>query len=534
MAVSENTQKQALGILHSGPNVADALDALSRRQPGDVAVKWSTGSMNFAQLASRTRQLAGRLREAGVRAGDRVGLLDLNSPAYFYLFFALGRLGAVFVPINFRLARPEIDFIVADAELKLLFVGEAFDAIAPVLTSMKSESILRQAQDGVVQTWFGNWAESDSRDGGGQAPATAAGNCDFLQLYTSGTTGHPKGVLADHSQYLAFIEAVVKAGWGAYPPGQRLLVAMPMFHVAGLNMAMLGLLQGGTDVVLPAVDPEAILRSLVAEKIQSMLMAPAVLQLLVQHPLAGQLSFPHLEEVIYGASPISEALQARVAKTFDCGLVQVYGLTENLGIGTYLGIAEHEPERGLLRSCGKAYPGSQLKIVDQQGEPVAPGQVGEIVTRSGWTMKGYWKRPEETRKALEDGWLHTGDAAYMNDDGYVFIFDRVKDMIISGGENVYPAEVENALAGFPGVRQVAVIGVPDEKWGEAVKAIVIMDEGQSLDTVAIQNYAARKIARYKLPRSYDVVESLPMNATGKILKTELRKKYWTGLHRNIG
>ena len=361
----------------------------------------------------------------------------------------------------------------------------------------------------------------------------AAPDSDLVQLYTSGTTGHPKGVVTDHVRYTKFIEAVIRAGWGAYAPGHRQLVAMPMFHVAGLNIAILVTLQGGTNVVLPAVDPEAILKTLDAEKIQSTLMAPAVLQMMVQHPLAKLLSYDQLDEVLYGASPISEALQARVAETFDCKLVQLYGMTENLGGGTYLGTAEHAPERGLLRSCGKAYEGSELLIVDAMGKPVDTGQVGEVITRSAWVMKGYWNRPEETARTLVDGWLHTGDAAYMDQDGYVFIFDRLKDMIVTGGENVYPAEVENVLAGYPGVRQVAVIGVPDETWGEVVKAVVVMEQGVDLDPVVINDFAGKKMAKFKLPKSYDVVEALPMNATGKILKRELRKSYWSDQGRQV-
>jgi acyl-CoA synthetase (AMP-forming)/AMP-acid ligase II len=527
MMESADPIQEALHAVRAGPNVADVLDHWCRRQPDAVALQFPDHTVSFAELASRSGQVARRLKHAGVAEGSRVGLLELNTPAYFYLFFALARLGSVLVPINFRLAPAEIDFIAADAELKLLFVGPAFDPMVPALGSLDPASIIRLATRSTSQKWFGSWGRATSI-------VSAAAESDLVQLYTSGTTGNPKGVVTDHSRYLGFIEAVIKAGWGAYSPGHKQLVAMPMFHVAGLNMAMLVTLQGGTNVVLPAVDPEAILKTLDAEKIRSTLMAPAVLQMMVQHPLARLLSFDHLDEVLYGASPISEALQAKVAETFDCKLVQLYGMTENLGGGTYLGTAEHAPERGLLRSCGKAYEGSELIIVDGDGKPVPTGEVGEVLTRSAWTMKAYWNRPEETREALEGGWLHTGDAAYMDEDGYVFIFDRLKDMIVTGGENVYPAEVENALAGYPGVRQVAVIGVPDETWGEAVKAVLVMDEGEELDPAAINDYASQKLAKFKLPKSYELAQALPMNATGKILKKELRKKYWSDKDRQVG
>lgn len=527
MTQNEDTLQEALHALRAGPNVADVLDHWSRQQPNTVALQFPDHTVSFAELAGRSVQLARRLKRAGISEGSRAGLLDLNSPSYFYLFFALARLGAVLVPINFRLAPAEIDFIVADARLELLFVGPAFDPVVPALGSLDAASIISLADRDISRKWFGDWGHSASM-------VSAGPETDLVQLYTSGTTGNPKGVVTDHSRYLDFIEAVIRAGWGAYPPGHRQLVAMPMFHVAGLNTAMLVTLQGGTNVVIPGVDPEAILKTLNAQKIQSTLMAPAVLQMLVQHPLAKGLSYDCLDEVLYGASPISEALQARVAETFDCKLVQLYGMTENLGGGTYLGTDEHVPERGLLRSCGKAYVGSELIIVDADGKPVPTGEVGEVLTRSSWIMKGYWNRPDETRQALAGGWLHTGDAAYMNEDGYVFIVDRVKDMIVTGGENVYPAEVENVLAGYPGVRQVAVIGVPDETWGEAVKALVVLGDGEELDPAAINDYASRQLAKFKLPKSYELVQALPMNATGKILKRELRKKYWSDKDRQIG
>ena len=527
MTENEDAIQEALHALRAGPNVADVLDYWCRQQPDAVALQFPDHQVTYAELASRSGQVARRLKRAGIVEGSRVGLLELNTPAYFYLFFALARLGGVLVPINFRLAPAEIDFIAADAELKLLFVGPAFDPMVPALGSVHPASIVRLATHSISQKWFAGWGRPSSNE-------SAAPETDLLQLYTSGTTGNPKGVVTDHSRYLNFIEAVIRAKWGAYAPGHKQLVAMPMFHVAGLNMAMLVTLQGGTNVVIPAVDPEAILKAFDAQKIQSTLMAPAVLQMLVQHPLAKLLSFDDLDEVLYGASPISAALQARVAETFDCKLVQLYGMTENLGGGTYLGTAEHAPERGLLRSCGKAYEGSELIIVDGEGKPLPSGQVGEVLTRSAWTMKAYWNRPEETREALEGGWLHTGDAAYMDEDGYVFIFDRLKDMIVTGGENVYPAEVENVLADYPGVRQVAVIGVPDETWGEAVKAVLVMGEGEELDPMAINDYASQKMAKFKLPKSYEVAQALPVNATGKILKRELRKQYWSDKDRQVG
>jgi acyl-CoA synthetase (AMP-forming)/AMP-acid ligase II len=261
---------------------------------------------------------------------------------------------------------------------------------------------------------------------------------------------------------------------------------------------------------------------------------PAVILMLTQQPNIKQIDFSSVKQVFYGASPISEALLRTAVEIMGARFTQLYGLTETVGAGTFLPPEAHDPSWGKLRSCGLPWPGAVVRVVDGDGKPVPTGEVGEIVIRSGFIMKGYWNRDDATREAIRDGFFHTGDAGYFDEDGYLYIHDRVKDMIVSGGENVYPAEVENAIFGAPGVADVAVIGVPDEKWGEAVKAIVVKKPGEDPSPESIIAWARERIAAYKCPKSIDFIEALPRNPSGKILRKDLREPYWKGMTRRVG
>jgi acyl-CoA synthetase (AMP-forming)/AMP-acid ligase II len=355
-----------------------------------------------------------------------------------------------------------------------------------------------------------------------------------IQLYTSGTTGRPKGVQITNANYNAFLSLARGVEGFDYGPGERVLNAMPLFHVAGTNVGVTAVAGGSTTIILPDLTPAAVLEAISRHRINHAFIVPAVIMMLMQAPEMAHADLSSLRSVAYGASPIAEELLVKAQRRFCCRFLQLYGMTETCGAGTFLPPEAHEPGKGKLRSCGVAWPGIEVKIVDAKGEEVAPGAVGEIIIRAPIVMKGYWNRPDATREAVRDGWMHTGDAAYRDDEGYFYIYDRVKDMIVTGGENVYPAEVENAIFGHPQLADVAVIGVPDEKWGEAVKAIVVAKPGETVDPASVIAWARERIANYKVPKSVDVIAAIPRNASGKILRRELRTPYGEGRGRMVG
>jgi long-chain acyl-CoA synthetase len=319
------------------------------------------------------------------------------------------------------------------------------------------------------------------------------------------------------------------------------LAMMPMFHIAGAGWSMVGLYFGCATVVLRDVDPVAILAAIPAQRITNAFMVPAVIQFLLVTPGVESTDFSSLRALVYGASPITDRVLVEGMDRFGCEFIQVYGLTETTGAITQLDGVDHDPEHKpqLLRSCGKPYPWVEVRIVEPStGEDVPVGQVGELWTRSHQNMAGYWNNPVATAEAVTpDGWFKTGDAGYVDAEGYLYLHDRVKDMIVSGGENVYPAEVENVVSRHPGVADVAVIGVPDERWGEAVKAIVVPAQGTAPSAETEQDiiaFARESLAGYKLPKSVDFAEVLPRNPSGKLLKRELREPYWADRERQIG
>jgi fatty-acyl-CoA synthase len=318
-----------------------------------------------------------------------------------------------------------------------------------------------------------------------------------------------------------------------YEPGDTVLAAMPFFHVAGANIALIAMASGARSAILRDAAPQLSLDSIGTERINHAFLAPALIQMLMQAPGIESADLSSMRTLTYGASPISEDLLKRASARFRCEFVQLYGMTETCGAGTFLSCADHDPAKGKVRSCGVAWPGLELKIVGEDGTEVARGAIGEVLIRSPVVMKGYWNKPEATAAAIQDGWMLTGDAAYMDEDGYVFIYDRVKDMIRTGGESVYPAEVENALFGHPAIADAAVIGVPDDTWGETVKALIVLRPGAAPDVADIIAWTRGRIAHFKAPKSVDFVDLIPRNATGKILRRELREPYWKGRDRRV-
>ena len=495
-----------------------------------IAQIFETRKTSFAEFHDRTSQVAQGLTAAGLAAQSRIGFLGKNSDRYFELLFGAAKAEAVLVGVNWRLAPPEIEYILTDADCGIVFVGAEFYAvIAELLTRIPSITTVI-AVDGGHPHWpaFDGWRDAQSTV---DPLRPLRPDDDVLQLYTSGTTGHPKGVQLTNANYCALWRASQDARWGLFDAELVTLTCMPVFHVAGANMGIFALAQGSTNLVLKDVDPLKILQVIPQYGVSYALFVPALILMLTQMPQSQTTDFSSLKKLFYGASPINEELLKSAQKLFACEFFGLYGLTETTGGGTCLLPEGHAA--GKLRSCGTAYPGVELKIVDGQGQALPVGEVGEIVLRHGIVMKGYWKRPDASADAIRDGWLQTGDAGYLDAEGYLYIHDRMKDMVVSGGENVYPAEVENALFGHPAIADVAVIGVPDERWGEAVKAVVVLKPGCSVTVDELMAFARERIAAFKVPKSVDFVGALPRNPSGKILRRELRDPYWQGHSRRV-
>ena len=514
--------------------IADIIRTHGAARPDAPALEVDERSISFGELDRRSSQAAQALQAAGVGKGDRVAFIDKNGAEYFEVTFALAKLGAVGVAVNWRLAPAEMAQIIEDAQAEVVIVGAEF---FPHVEKIEGElgRVRHIVAIGGHARWtdYEQWLSTQPADD----PGVETGDADVaFQLYTSGTTGLPKGVMLTNGNF--FKGAVQLAEPWGFDSSSVNLAMMPMFHIAGAGWSMVGLVQGCQTVVLRDVDPARILQVIPEFGITNAFMVPAVIQFLLMTPGVESADFSSLRKLVYGASPITEKVLTQGMERFGCEFVQVYGLTETTGAITQLNGDEHDPANRphLLRSCGRPYPWVELKIVDAEtGEEKRPGEIGELWTRSHQNMAGYWNNPKATAEAITaDGWFRTGDAGFVDEEGYFFLHDRVKDMIVSGGENVYPAEVENALMKHPAIADVAVIGVPDEKWGEAVKAIVVPVAGESPTEADIITFAREHLAGYKLPKSVDFTDVLPRNPSGKLLKRELREPYWQGVERRIG
>ena len=509
----------------------EAIEAQAAKQGDKLALVFQGRETSYRDLSHLSNRVAQQLLAANIAPHSRIAFMGANSDLYFQLLFGVQKTRAVLVGVNSRLAGPEVAYVLNDAEAEMVFVGKDF---VPLIEDILADCPRVKhviAMDGGHDDWpaFESW-----RDGGADTHPQLdyRADDDFIQLYTSGTTGHPKGVqLTNANMGSALMQS---RDWAAWREDDHVLLCMPLFHIAGVNVGLIGLCEGAKVTVLPEVDPAEILRLIEVEKITILFMVPAVILFVMQMPNIAETDVSSVRQLIYGASPIAEELLVQAAAKFQCDFVQVYGLTETTAGGTNLKPKDHAPERQKLRSCGKPNKGVEIRIVDENGQDVPQGEVGEIIIRTPSNMKGYWAKPEATAEAIRDGWFYSGDAGFLDEEGYVFIHDRVKDMIVSGGENVYPAEVENALFAHPQIADVAVIGVPDEKWGEAVKACVVQEAGADLSPDDIIAFARERIAGYKLPKSVDFVEALPRNPSGKILRRELREPYWQGHGRRVG
>ncbi|WP_372758361.1 long-chain-fatty-acid--CoA ligase [Litorivivens sp.] len=480
-------------------------------------------SLTFAQAKQRVDRIAGALEASGIEAGDRVGILAKNSVDNLCTFLACARLGAVAVGLNYRLTQPEVEFIASDAEIKHLFFDAEFDPL-------RGDYLRAQPcvcyDSGSQSPEFVSWIEQ----GEPICESRAGGDDVLFQMYTSGTTGLPKGVLITHRNVLLVTyQSPMTTGKG-HRVGEKGLVVAPLFHAVGLVGALMGVIYGGTMLIHRDYDPVGMIETLEQEKINTTAVIPVMLQFsIICVPDIAERDFSSLHTINYGASPIAEDLLRQCMDIFQCDFIQGYGQTEATLALTFLTADDHRAALAdkphLLRSCGRAVFGTEIRVVDEQGNPLPPGEIGEIVARGPQLMKGYWKRDDATAKTIVDGWLHTGDAGRMDEEGYVYIQDRVKDMIISGGENIYPAELENILMGHPQIQDAAVIGVADEKWGEVPFAVLVSGGAAELTPDELVAFCRGKLAGYKIPRQLAYVEALPRNPTGKILKKDLRELF---------
>ena len=512
--------------------LADIPTAQARMRGDAVAVKFGDRETSYSDLDTQSDRVARAMLAAGIAPRDRVSALTKNHDSWYALFFGTVRARACFAPINCRLAPSEISFIIGDAAPKLLFVGEDFFEI--VLTAISGIAggprLIALYGSHPAFEPFDAWLGQVEN---GALPESPVLDDDVLQLYTSGTTGLPKGVVLTNRNYRRFLEMATGVDGFCYDEGDTVMIIMPLFHVAGTNVSFAGLAQGARIILIKDFTASEAVATLKQESVAHSFLAPAMIQMMIQQPNVAEASYPALKSIAYGASPISEDVLRRARATFGCDFVQFYGMTESTGSGSYLSPSEHDLI-GKLKSCGKPWPDVEMAILDGSGNPMAAGGIGEIAIRADIVMKGYWNREAATAETLAGGWLHTGDIGFKDEDGFYFVHDRIKDMVVSGGENVYPAEVENAIQGCPGVADVAVIGVPDSKWGEAVKALIVVDGHIPPAPEAVIAWARERIAAYKVPKTVDFIDALPRNPSGKILRRELRAPYWEGQDRAVG
>ncbi len=502
-----------------------------QQRPHAIATECGDRTKTWGEFADRVTRLAGALRAHGLVDEGRVAILALNSDRYLELLYATPWAGGIVVPLNTRWSEAEMAYALADAEVSILAVDRHFMSMGETLQQNSKLPLTLLAMDDGPDSLDSLVARHAPIEERGRADDDISGI-----FYTGGTTGRSKGVMLTHTNHVT--NSLQLVAMMQLPEGISYLHAAPMFHIADALCIYMVTMQGGRHVVLPRFEPAAVADTIARRAVSDILLVPTMIQMLLDHLQANPQALPSLQRLYYGASPIPEATLFRLFETLpDCVPTQLYGQTEAAPMITVLEGRYHVksgPDAGRLRAAGRAIACVELKIVDEQDQEVPHGTVGEVAARGPNVMKGYWGMPEQTAQTLRGGWLHTGDAAWMDEEGFIFISDRLKDMIISGGENVYSTEVENALFQHPAVAQCAVIGIPDEKWGERVHAVVVPKPGAERDAAALIAHCRALIADYKCPRSVEFRnDPLPLSGAGKILKTELRQPYWADRGRGV-
>jgi acyl-CoA synthetase (AMP-forming)/AMP-acid ligase II len=508
---------------------SELVERQARVRGGKVALKFDCEEVTYAQFLERSRRVGNGLTAAGVRRGDRIAYLAMNNAAYYEVLFGAALIGAILVPINWRLTPSEIAWVVKDARPVYGFASTLFE---DRLGDDWPETCRLEPHAGAAD--FADWRnrQSSVRPDCRPAPEDVV-----IQLYTSGTTGRPKGAMLSQRAMLAFrsLSPADQPEWNRWTDDDVSLIVMPQFHVGGTGFGVQTLCAGATGLVIREFDADLILRFIEEAHLSKIFTVPSALQMILRHPRAREVDYRRIRTIVYGASPIPLGLLREAIEVFKCGFVQQYGMTETAGTICALPPQDHVAEGNeRMLSAGRPLANVEIKIVGPDGTAAAAGDSGEIAIRSPTLMTGYWNRPEDTAAALTpDGFFLSGDAGRLDADGYLYIQDRIKNMIVSGGENVYPAEVEAVLREFPGILDAAVIGIPDERWGEAVKAVVVLVPGAQADGAQIIQWARSRLAGYKLPKSIDFRAELPRNAAGKVLHRELREPFWSGRERRV-
>jgi acyl-CoA synthetase (AMP-forming)/AMP-acid ligase II len=518
-------------------NVGSFLAQSARLYPNHLAVAQGRKRLTYRQFNARCNRLANALHRLGVRPGENVALLQYNCPEMLETLFACFKAGFGAVPINFRLHPEEYAYIINHSEAKaVVLTGEFNEAVLEIrdrIPEVRHLITVSGAKDELLGYERLLSDESDRWNNAETMPESVA-----WLFYTSGTTGKPKGAMLTHRNLLA-MTLTYYADYSLLGTNDAILHAAPLSHGSGLY-ALPNIAKGAVNAILESksFDPEEVLKTIERSRITNMFAAPTMTKLLIDCPAIDKYNFSSMKNFVYGGGPTHvEDLKEAIERLGPC-LTQLYGLGETPMTVTYLPHEDHvlegtDKQMKRLAAAGIPRTGVEVKIFDPNDQEVAVGEMGEVVARSDVVMKGYWRDPEATAETLRNGWLHTGDLGYMDEDGYLYLMDRSKDMIVSGGENIYPREIEEVIIRHPAIREVAVIGVPDPKWGEAVKAVVSMAPGASITEEELIAFCKDHIASYKKPKSFDFVDELPKNNYGKIMKRELRARYWEGRKRHV-
>jgi acyl-CoA synthetase (AMP-forming)/AMP-acid ligase II len=498
----------------------------AEHRPDLPAVLCEGRSLTYGDLHRESNRIAHAIQAAGLTPGDRVAYLGKESEHYYEILFGCAKSGTVLVPVNWRLTAPEVSHILQDSGTRLLFLEDEFATVVEKMPTAPPETIVALGES------FAAWKAAHPET---ELPESATPDTPVAQLYTSGTTGLPKGVVLAHRSFFAIRDALASEGldWIDWRTGDIALIGIPGFHIGGLWWATQNLNAGTTVVAMRAFAARQAVDLIRDLGITTACVVPAMLRMMLTEPGVSAQDFTTLRKTVYGGSPISEALLEESLAVLDCEFAQIYGLTETGNTAVCLPPAAHVPGSPLMQAAGRPYPGVRSKVIDGEGRELPPGAVGEVCLATPAHMVEYWGLPEKTAETLIDGWIHTGDAGYVDEDGYVFIRDRIKDAILVAGENVYPAEIENVLEAHPGVAEAVVVGAPDERWGEYVHAFVVPDPEQRPSPRDLHTFLVPRLASFKLPARYEFIDSVPRNPSGKILRRELRDRFWSDSARKV-
>jgi len=506
----------------------ERLEERARTSPSGEFARCGSRTMMNSEALSESARRAAKLRRLGVETGDRVALLSRNGIDFVLLVFAAIRIGAVPVPINRRLAPPEWVHILNDAQPTIVAAGSEFlEALEPLRGELKT------APRCIALDELSNAAADNTKLI--ERNTSFDPSADAIQMYSSGTTGHPKGAVHTHAAVLANLSQL--AAVAPLDPGDRYLIVAPMYHAAAMITMLHAAASGATLVLQRDFRPAETVRVLAEDRVTATLLVPAMIHACMATVLdLHRRKFPDLRLIAYGGSPMAPELLRQAIDAFGCDFAARYGTTESL-VMTWLPpesirrALNDEPR--LLESAGRPLPGVELMAVDQHGRALPLGEKGELVVRGPQVMRGYWNQPQATSEVFRDGWLRTGDIGQFDGDGHVYLVDRAKDMIVSGGENIYPHEIEDVVRSHPAVSDVAIIGVPDDKWGETVMAFIVPRPGATVAAESVESHCRKRLGGYKVPRCIEFVDHLPRNSAGKVLKRELRAPYWAGHARQI-